>query len=148
MFTKKEDKALLEILHREFEQLLDAKEIIDKEIAKRSQSEMEKAKSRMASMASAMGTTIANIFGIEAIVAHHREKKDRKKRSVAIKYRDPANPENTWTGLGKPKKWLQEKIDAGEDKENYRIAEPSAPLRLGEALAQARKAIAEEAPPK
>ena len=26
-----------------------------------------------------------------------------------------------WGGLGEPKKWLQELIDAGKDKEDYKV---------------------------
>jgi DNA-binding protein H-NS len=40
-------------------------------------------------------------------------KKERKKRSLPIKCRDPENPEHTWTGMGRSKKWLQEKLDPG-----------------------------------
>ena len=28
------------------------------------------------------------------------------KRSIAIKYRDPQNPENTWTGRGRMPRWM------------------------------------------
>lgn len=45
----------------------------------------------------------------------------RKKRIVAIKYRNPDNPDETWSGLGKPKKWLQEKLDAGQQLEEFAI---------------------------
>ena len=41
--------------------------------------------------------------------------------TAPVRYRDPENPENTWSGRGKPRKWLQELIDAGKDKEDYRI---------------------------
>ena len=38
-----------------------------------------------------------------------------------VRYRDPSNPENTWSGRGKPAKWLKELIDQGKDKEDYRV---------------------------
>lgn len=43
------------------------------------------------------------------------------KGSVAIKYRDPKNPENTWTGRGRMPRWLQAAVDAGRKKDSYLI---------------------------
>ena len=40
---------------------------------------------------------------------------------VAPKYRDPQNPENTWTGRGKPPRWLASAIAAGKSKESFLI---------------------------
>ena len=40
---------------------------------------------------------------------------------VAPKYRDPQNPENTWTGRGKPPRWLANAIAAGKSKESFLI---------------------------
>jgi len=44
-----------------------------------------------------------------------------KGAQAPVRYRDPQNPENTWSGRGKPRKWLQELIDAGKDKDDYRV---------------------------
>jgi len=41
--------------------------------------------------------------------------------SVAIKYRDPQNPANTWTGRGKPPRWLADAIAAGKNKAAFLI---------------------------
>ena len=38
------------------------------------------------------------------------------------KYRNPDNPEQSWSGKGKRPNWLAEKIKAGADKEDFRIA--------------------------
>lgn len=38
------------------------------------------------------------------------------------KYRNPDNPEQSWSGKGKRPNWLTEKINAGADKEDFRIA--------------------------
>jgi DNA-binding protein H-NS len=51
---------------------------------------------KMADMAKAHGLTIQDVFG-----------NGRKgKGSVAVKYRDPKNPENTWTGRGRMPRWM------------------------------------------
>jgi len=48
-------------------------------------------------------------------------KPKRRKRSVKIKYRNPDNPEQTWSGLGQPKPWLQEKLDQGRQLDEFLI---------------------------
>src|SRR5262245_17206356 len=40
----------------------------------------------------------------------------RGKGSVAIKYRDPKNPENTWTGRGRMPRWLAAATKSGKAK--------------------------------
>lgn len=40
---------------------------------------------------------------------------------VAPKYRDPQNPDNTWTGRGKMPRWLDQAVRAGKDREFFRI---------------------------
>jgi len=36
---------------------------------------------------------------------------DRKRKSGKPKYRNPKDPEQTWTGRGKPPRWLKELAD-------------------------------------
>lgn len=42
---------------------------------------------------------------------------------VPVKYRDPVNPKNQWTGRGMKPKWLQEKIDAGASADDFLLPE-------------------------
>lgn len=48
-------------------------------------------------------------------------KQKKKKRNFPVKYRDPENPENTWSGMGKPKKWLQNYLDQGRALEDFAV---------------------------
>lgn len=45
------------------------------------------------------------------------------KRVIKPLYRDPANPNNTWAGRGKPPRWMQAKLDAGAQVSDFRITE-------------------------
>lgn len=45
----------------------------------------------------------------------------RKGSSVPIKYRDPSNPNNKWTGRGMKPKWLRELLDNGRDLKDFEI---------------------------
>lgn len=59
------------------------------------------------------GLSLDDVFG--------KTRKGGGKGSVAIKYRDPKNSENTWTGRGRMPRWLQAAVDAGKKKESFLI---------------------------
>jgi DNA-binding protein H-NS len=63
----------------------------------------------------------ARLFGIDPaeIVPSHKPRVNRSE--VKPKYRDKRDPTQTWSGRGRPPRWLQERIDAGEDKADYLI---------------------------
>lgn len=45
-----------------------------------------------------------------------------QRKTVAIKYRDPDNPENTWTGRGRMPRWMTAAIEGkGAQKEDFLI---------------------------
>ena len=49
-------------------------------------------------------------------------RKSRVSRSeVKPKYRDTRDPTQTWSGRGRPPRWLQQRIAAGENKDDYLI---------------------------
>jgi DNA-binding protein H-NS len=45
----------------------------------------------------------------------------RKTAKVAVKYRDPNNAENTWTGRGVMPKWLRALLDSGRDRSEFQV---------------------------
>lgn len=74
------------------------------------------------------GYTISELFGSGAGATRAPRgsgtavKKTRKSGGkVAPKYRDPANPENTWTGRGKQPRWLAAYTGEGRALEDFLI---------------------------
>lgn len=102
-----------------FDELLDTKRKLDLEIAGRQETELDALRGKVLAFADALGITVAEMFGIQAEPQPARRSK--KRREAPIKYRDPDNPDNTWTGRGKPPKWLQERIDQGGTKEQFQV---------------------------
>ena len=49
------------------------------------------------------------------------EQVERKVNKVAIKYRDPENHNNTWTGRGVMPVWLRVQIESGRDRSEFLI---------------------------
>lgn len=100
-----------------FDELLDRKRQLDLEIAARQDTEVESLRSKVSTVADALGVSVAELFGIKA---EHTERRPKKRRDT-VKFRDPENSENTWTGRGRPPKWMQERLDQGATKEQFQV---------------------------
>lgn len=88
---------------------------------------------KLTALAKAEGYTIAELFGggagkastariATAKSAARTSTKGRKLGKVAPKYRNPANPEQTWAGRGQPPRWLAEQLAQGKRAEDFLIA--------------------------
>lgn len=57
--------------------------------------------------------------------ASHKGKKDGRARrpypSVSAKYRNPAEPSETWAGRGKQPRWLSAQLRSGKQIDDFRI---------------------------
>ncbi|MBU8975622.1 H-NS histone family protein [Lysobacter sp. MMG2] len=84
---------------------------------------------KLTQLAKAEGYSIAELFGGSA-PAERKPAKAAKAPSrkagkstgkVAPKYRNPANPSETWAGRGKPPRWMAAQISAGKKIEDFLI---------------------------
>jgi DNA-binding protein H-NS len=62
--------------------------------------EKEAVKEKLMAIAKEAGYTIPELFGSSG------RGRSLKGTTVPPKYRDPENPSNTWTGRGRPPRWL------------------------------------------
>lgn len=78
---------------------------------------------KLAALAKAEGYTIAELFGGAKATTGGKAAKAAKTagRKVAPKYRNPANPKETWTGRGKQPRWLAEQVKKGKKVEEFLI---------------------------
>ena len=84
---------------------------------------------KLVAAAKAEGYTIAELFGGAAATREPKAAKPAKRTAkkaggakIAPKYRNPANAAETWTGRGKPPRWLAAELAAGKSKESFLIA--------------------------
>jgi DNA-binding protein H-NS len=66
--------------------------------------ERAKLRERIVAMVKEHGFELRDIFG------------KGRKGSVAVKYRDPQNPQNTWTGRGRMPRWMTAATKGGKAK--------------------------------
>ncbi len=86
-------------------------------------------RARLKAAAAAEGYTIEEIFGVAAGGGERVAKAPRAARGtggtgakVPPKYRNPANPEQTWTGRGRQPRWMAEEVAKGSKPEDFLIA--------------------------
>jgi len=104
---------------------------IDKALAKLAEAERKAALQAVRKAAEAHGFSLAELTGDAPAKAKGKEpaKKARAAKKsaadgrtkVAPKYRNPNNPEQTWTGRGRAPKWMAEHIAAGGSKDDFAI---------------------------
>jgi DNA-binding protein H-NS len=93
---RREDMARLNLEKMSSTELSKLRLQVDRLMIEKQASEKSALRQKMANMAEAAGMSLDALFG-----------KGRKgKGSVAAKYRDPKNPENTWTGRGRMPRWM------------------------------------------
>ncbi len=80
---------------------------------KKLREQIGEARRKVTAFAKAEGYTIEELFG--------GGKPTGSRRQVEAKYRNPANPEQTWSGRGKRSRWLEAEIAAGKKLEDFLI---------------------------
>lgn len=64
---------------------------------------------------------LAASIGVSVEINDGERKALRVASKVAARYRNPADPMQTWTGRGLPPKWMQELIASGRDRTEFEI---------------------------
>lgn len=101
-------------------------------------------RSKIAALAEAEGYSVADLFGggrTARAVPRGLPRKGRKLGKVAPKYRNPANPLETWTGRGKQPRWLAAQVAQGKKADDFLIA-ANAGAKGGGATRTARGKVA------
>jgi DNA-binding protein H-NS len=91
---------------------------------------VSKVRAQLSKLAKANGYTLEEVAGVaaptrgratKASKAAPAKKAVRKLGKVAPKYRNPANPKETWTGRGKQPRWLAAHTSKGKKLEDFLI---------------------------
>ncbi|MDD5034364.1 MAG: H-NS histone family protein [Methylococcaceae bacterium] len=64
---------------------------------------------------------IAGSIGVTVEITESGKPSSRKGGKVAVKYQNPANPANKWTGRGMKPKWLRELVEQGRSLEEFAV---------------------------
>lgn len=95
---------------------------VEKEIARRATAEKKKALKELAAVAAARGFELEELLGGGRKRAPGRRRKaPARARRTTAKYRNPDNPQQTWSGRGRKPKWVQDWLAAGKALDALRV---------------------------
>jgi DNA-binding protein H-NS len=93
-----------------YAQLLALEERIKDAIQERKAEDAKAVKEQMAALAEKAGFSVAELFG---------DRRKGKRGPVAVKYKNPKNPNETWTGRGRKPNWLVAELKRGVKLEGF-----------------------------
>ena len=94
-------------------ELKDLQSRVEQAIVEREVVEREEFREEIEAMAAKAGFSINEVFG--------GAKNARKGKPVAVKYRNAKDSSQTWTGRGRPPRWLAEAMKKGAKKESFLV---------------------------
>ncbi|WP_233843443.1 H-NS histone family protein [Dyella sp. 2HG41-7] len=100
--------------HNQLNDLIQKAQLRQNELQKE---KITKVREKVHALLKAEGVTFEDIFGAGAVVRGKR----RGTGSVAPKYRNPADPEQTWSGRGKRPRWFNDALKAGKKEKDLAI---------------------------
>ena len=92
-------------------ELIELRTRIEKAIVTSQERERTNLRAKFESMASEAGFGLTELFG----------SRSTKGRTVPVKYLNPDNPGETWSGRGRKPKWLVAKLDKGKKITDFAI---------------------------
>lgn len=84
--------------------------------------EARRLRDEIEALARTAGFSVRELFPGNTALALTSQYNRGRKSVNPIKYVNPDNRSQTWSGFGKAPRWLKEKIEAGANKEDFRIA--------------------------
>lgn len=97
------------------------KELVDKaknEVATKEQNRVQQVRSQIEQLAGELDMSVEELMRYDG----RRKLKSSVKPVGKIKFQNPANPKQTWTGRGKRPRWLQDALDEGANLEDFALS--------------------------
>ena len=102
-----------------YAELVQLRSRVDAAIVERQATEKRDMARKLEAMASASGFTVRELFGARR--GRPPLKSSAKGQRVAVKFRNPKDPSQTWTGRGRMSKWLAEALKRGQNIETFKV---------------------------
>lgn len=96
-----------------YKELVALKEEIDSSLESKRREEERAAKAKLAEQARALGFSLSDLFGGKI--------GKRVYKPAAVLFRNPANPDETWTGRGRTPTWMVKALRKGGSKDQFRV---------------------------
>jgi DNA-binding protein H-NS len=108
-------------MSKSLEQMLAERAALDAEIAKAQAAARDTAFSEIQRILENTGISISELHEYFPLRGGAVTEAKTKRAAPVAKYQDPNNRESTWSGRGRPAKWLKPYLDAGRKLEEFLI---------------------------
>lgn len=102
-----------------YKQLVDLETRIADLKSEKRREEQDVLRDKLRKMAESAGFRLDTLFKTPR--GGRRPSVDHGNSNVPVKYRDPKDPTNTWSGRGRPARWLAAYMKAGHKREEYLV---------------------------
>lgn len=89
---------------------------IEKEIRSRQHQDLQKAREQILAIAQEAGVSVE-----ELLAGGSKKPMSGKGQKVQVRYRNPSDNSQTWTGRGRQPKWIAEGLAGGKSMDDFRI---------------------------
>jgi DNA-binding protein H-NS len=97
--------------------LRNLQEQIKQEMKQREQQEVQKAREQIIAIAQSVGVPLKDLLANSG----RGTKTAGKTGSVAVRFRNPENESQQWTGRGRQPKWVKEWVEGGKSLDKLRV---------------------------
>lgn len=97
-------------------QLYQLQKDLEREISRRKVEDKHKAIADLQKLAAERGFSLTELLGAEV-----PGKRGSKRGPVAAQFKNPANPEQTWSGRGRKPQWVADHLASGGDIDSLRV---------------------------
>ena len=102
----------MDLSHMSVGDLRNLQEEIKQEMKKREQSDMAKAREQILAIAQSVGVPLKDLLAVNS---------RGKTGTVAVRFRNPDNASQQWTGRGRQPKWVKEWVEGGKSIDKLRV---------------------------
>lgn len=67
------------------------------------------------------GFTLTDLFGAVVVKKLQQEPAPKARKTAKIKYCNPDNPDQVWTGFGPKPKWLKDRLSTGRSIDDFKV---------------------------
>lgn len=100
-----------------YAQLRDLRDRVDAAMLATQASERQELRAKMEAMAAKAGLSIADVLGSKSV----NNSSKLKGSKVAVKYRNPKDTSQTWTGRGRKPLWLVDALKKGQKIDTFLV---------------------------
>lgn len=108
-----------------YDQLIALKAKVDKALEAKKTEHVGQVRAQIQAQLEKAGLSVAEVLGHDVPTSSspssHKQRGPAKGSKVAPKFRNPKNPDQTWSGRGLKPRWLQEALDRGQKLESFKI---------------------------